>query len=477
MAEEKIPSYDDLEGLFVSCMQTAIAQALAEKCRDYPGFEQGGWWAVLKEWDKANTNKYNSTKKSSDENFTRISDITHKCSSIEEFDLQACNKVIVHLEDAREHIFDYFDVTGYDKTKCVNLCRDLIYFRNKYYHRTPDVTEEERQAKFLEAVKNMDSVISLAFSSVLKDEGTTYISEFTCMRIKYESQYIERKYYILDYLDKDKYDLDKFYEACVDVGISKFNKEDGKLYLYSSDLNRDLELLKNRMIKDPDKKKNALDNKEKATAISDESEVAIVKGAYVERTIVDAGNVSHNNSKKILAVIGVVVAVVVIAVLITILVVKGNSDDSDRQSTPEDHSDYKQITQSDSDNNKEENNQIITTGPETTIEKVPEVAPTESNNNSSDDNSVYKEYEKEIKNFQLSDELTKTLYTKTVKVGEETTVLNGVTSQWKNTKLLSANPDIAQVTEDDFILGVSQGEAYIVFDAQTGVQIYLIIVE
>ena len=476
MFEKDIISYDDLELLYVSCLQNSIANALEKQTQNAPEYKDGGWWAVLKKWDDDNTKKKNKENKDAG-NKKHVSNVTMSANSVKDLDLQACNKIIVHLEKARNSIFTYYNVDPNERDRCVRLCEELIAFRNKYYHKTPEVTDKERKKKYVDAIMSMDAVIGIAFSKVLDENGESYHANFSKLRIKYELEINKTQYFVFDYLDAEKYDADKFYAACVEIGITNYGKEDGRMYFYSSNLNRDLELLKNKMIVVADGKKATA-----ATSVVKEVIVPAVSAPVLNTPVASTPvntNVQSQGSKvkKTFAIIGAVIAIVIISVLLTIILV--NNSEENGGEDRENYSVYQGGVQTTAEPIINDNGDDSVVPDENLTDRGSVVAPTEIPTNApeSTDNSVYQKYKTEIKNLQLADDLTRQLYTKIVKVGDETTVLNSVTSQWKDTELLSATPDIVEVTEDRFIRGISEGEGYIIFDTNTGVQVFLIIVK
>ena len=61
------------------------------------------------------------------------------------------------------------------------LCEELIAFRNKYYHKTPEVTDQERKVKFVEAIKNMErTALSVEFLKMRVTLSLTLIQVFRC---------------------------------------------------------------------------------------------------------------------------------------------------------------------------------------------------------------------------------------------------------------------------------------------------------
>lgn len=423
--EEKITevpgTYDSLELLYTNCAGKGIAEALENVWKGSQEYEKfGGSFGVLVDKDKKNTQKQLKSGKV-------VNDITADAASYGDLDIQACNKIIVFLEVPRKKIFSYFDLDNNQWEKCVENCKEMNSKRNKYYHKTPNVTPEERRKGLMTLVQLMEQTIGMLYSNIKDENGDLYLTRFKQERMLYEAEQLKQKHYLSDHLDLSKYDASKFFTVCANLGIKDPGKEDGRLYFYSSDLKKDLELLKNEL---------TLHDEEKVPPAS------VQKAGPVEVII-------KNWQKYLIPAVLVLALLIGGAVLSTIGKIGSAAEDND---VP-DMGELMDNAQSMLDN---------------AMGNVP--AGTADPNQK---NQIPAQFENDVLVLQSSDDLKLSNLTLEVEVGK--TIAPPAAGTWKSGVTYSQNTEIAK-PEGQVVRGIAPGETYIVYAKGTMSAAYRVIV-
>lgn len=409
-------TYDSLEILYTTCAQKGIELALESAWKgtdDYNALK--GSFGVLKKYDKENTFQQNQQ-----ENGSVVNDITKGAKGYSGLDIQACNKILLFLTVPREKILKFHKVNNNKWDECIENCNKMNHLRNKYYHKTPSISPAQRKKGLLELVQLMEQTISMVYGNVQDADGVPYLTLFKQERMLYETEQLKQKYFLSDHLTLSEYDVTKFFTACAELGIKDPGKEDGRLYFYSANLDRDIGLLKNYM------------------SLHDESKPV----PPVEKPASPA-DAKKKWSKYLLPAILVLALLLVGSIIAAVL--GGGSNMSDRGDLMDDAQSMMENMMGGQQESADPNKQ----------------------------NQIPEKYENDIQVLQSSDDLKLRTLTLEVEVGK--TVAPPAAGTWKNGVIYSQNTDIAK-PDGQVVLGVAPGETYIVYAMNGMSQAYRVVV-
>lgn len=424
--EKEIPgTYDSVELLYTECAQKGIEMALENAWKGSDEYkERNGSFGLLVKYDKENTAAQNEKKSG-----RAINDITCDAKTYADLDIQACNKIIQFLVVPREKILKFHKLDGNKWDKCVENCKTMNSLRNKYYHKTPKISPEQRRKGLMELVQLMEQTIGMVYSNVKNEDGVPYLTLFKQERMLYEAEQLKQKYFLSDYLDLSKYDVSKFFTACAELGIKDPGKEDGRLYFHSADLDRDLKLLKNYM------------------TLHDEGKAEPAEPATEAKT--QPGEAALKKWTKYLVPAAIVLALLVFGGVFSALGKIGSMFDNDTPSQEDLMDDAQSMLEN-----------MMGGGQEETADPNKK-------------NQIPEAYENDVKVLQSADDLKLNTLTLEVEVGK--TVAPHAAGTWKNGVIYSQDTDIAK-PDGQVVLGVAPGETYIVYAKGGMSQAYRVVV-
>jgi hypothetical protein len=434
--------YEKMQKAYMDCIKDAVATALFEAWGE-------NWYKLLQEKDIELTDETNRIRKESAEkkgkNFIPVPYITDKFDSIIRFDFQGLNKLFYYMDEVRGIVYkefgkaDIFEDKTEDK-KYKKYFESLISFRNTFEgHKAREnemPTEKELEIQS-EAISKMRTILKDVFCDVINVKDTakrTYFLSFEDYRTAYERELLKKPYLLDKYIDCSRFDTEKFYEACQDLGIEG-KKIEGKDVFYSANLDDDLEKLKNALSVSsaPQSPKPEVHNEEKKQTVPYKT-------------------------------IAVVAVAAVLCIVVAFLLGKALSDEdnSSSASKPNDS-----VTQS----SNEQINNVSSSAPVVTSsnEESSSQAVTNVSKNELDD-----DYNQDVEEFKYLDKAQKNLRTLKIKVGEKITPQ--AAAVWGDCEIFSQNTDIAKA-QGIIVEGISKGETYIVVEASTGMsQVFMVVV-
>ncbi len=445
--------YDKMQKTYMDCIKDAVATALFEAWGE-------NWYAILRQkdielTDETNLKREESAKKKG-KTPTRVNYITDKFETILKFDFQACNKLLYYMDEVRGILYKEYNKSEIfeDKNKDKNYrskFNELIEFRNTFeghksnQNEVPNEEEFETQAK---AISNMRIILKDVLCDVVNRKDIakrTYFLSFEDYRTAYEREIIKKPYLLEKYLDYSKYDAERFYEACQDLGIEG-KKIEGKDVFYSANFDEDLEKLKNAL--------------------------SVSAPLQPKQFSPSAKPTSQNEKPKQTPpykIIAIVVLVAVLCIVIAFLlgkVLSGQDDDSSSKSP----------SRNDDINNNASSLQIDDSGflqlPSNNSD-VTEL-PLLQDETDSQKNELTEEYNQDVEAFKYLDKSQRNLRTLEIKVGEKITPPPAAI--WEDCEIFSQNTAVAKA-QGIVIEGISKGETYVVVEAATGMsQVFMVVV-
>lgn len=416
-------TYDSLERIYTRCARKGIELALENAWKGSEDYKKlNGSFGVLVKCDKENTAKQNKNG-----NETKINHITKEAKGgYSGLDIQACNKIICYLDVPKEKILKYHKLDSNKWEKFEKNCFDMNTKRNFIYHKTDEKTPAELKKAKLELVQLMDQSMSMVYSSVIDDkDGVPFLTKFRQERMMFEAEQLKQKYFLSDHLELSKYDVTKFFSACAELDIKNPGKEDGRLYFYSTNLNRDIKLLKNYM------------------SLNDES-----KPVQPEEKSASSVDTIKKKGKYLIPIALVLVLLLVGSIIAAV-----------------------QKAGSMLDNNNKSNQKDLMDNAQSMLEDVMGTHQEAADPN--EQNQIPEKYENDVQVLQSSDDLKLSTLTLEVEVGK--TVAPHAAGTWKNGVIYSQNTDIAK-PDGQVVLGVAPGETYIVYAKGNMSQAYRIVV-
>ena len=227
---------DSIDSIYCKCIKKVIAASMQYKYGEN-AFQE------LVRIDKEKQKK----DKAEDKNYPLI---TAHINSFDEFDVQACTKTLLYLDEVENIIVEYYNLNDkFDneniKRKYKAALRDLIATRNNKSHNNID------EQVLSTGIDSMWFIIKNLFSDIQDHDDPqkrTFLSQLSIKRADYYNELERTKYYFKDKFDSEKYDGNSFLNACARSGIEA-KMEDGEYVFYSSDLARDTEIIKNNLVK------------------------------------------------------------------------------------------------------------------------------------------------------------------------------------------------------------------------------------
>lgn len=458
MSVESIKKYyDKMQKTYMDCIKDAVATALFEAWGE-------NWYAVLQQKDIELTDETNRIREESAKKKgktpTRVNYITDKFETILKFDFQACNKLLYYMDEVRGILYKEYDKSEIfsDKTKDKNYrnyFNELIEFRNSFEghkaheNEVPNEKEIETRAN---AISSMRIILKDVLCNVVNNKDIakrTYFLSFEDYRTAYEREILKKPYLLEKYIDYSKYDAERFYEACQDLGIEG-KKIEGKDVFYSANFDEDLEKLKNAL--------------SVSSAVQSKQSDSSVKPA-----------VQNEKSKQTAPykVIFIVVLVAVLCIVIAFLlgqILNGDNDESSSKK-PENNLSSEMISDNSQIPSKQPNGSFSSQlSSDTTSQQIPSSQPQVTG----PQNELNDEYNQDVEEFKYINKSQQNLRTLKINVGEKVTPQ--AATVWTDCEIFSQNTAIAKAT-GSIVQGIARGETYIVVEGSTGIsQVYKVVV-
>lgn len=445
-------------------MQTDYMRCLKETISIALYSEWGNdWFKKLQEIDHENTLTHNNREKNKVSKAAEdgsnlkphyIADITDKFDNLSEFDFQACNKVIYHLEEIRSLVFKNRgkeNLAG----KYRKYFNTLIEFRNKYQgHLSHEKTDfEETEKAYENAIATMHLLLKDIFSGIVNEKDPAhryYLHTFEDARMGFQIESRKKLYVLSEYLDFGKYDLTQFMDQCTKLGIEA-NMIEGKYVFYSANLETDLSKLKN------------------ALAISSDKPM---------QPIMKTSESTSSFGKWALLTVGILLVIILTFLLIFLFTSQGSNE---RKKDPTSVSENTANTANPNSTNDQSEDVLgsFSLGENSDADKSQDESFSAENEPPVQmpigEDEASAEYGDKIKAFQYQDEGSVNL--NTIRIAKGGLSTPPAATVWTNCKVLSQNTAVA-IGEGCMVKGVAKGETYIVLIGGTGIsQVYRVIVE
>lgn len=433
--------YEKMQKAYMDCIKDAVATALFEAWGE-------NWYADLQQKDIELTDETNRIREESakkkGKKFVPVPYVTDKFDSIIKFDFQGLNKLFYYMDEVRGIVYkefgkaDIFENKTEDK-KYKKCFENLISFRNTFEghkaHENEMPSEEELETQS-DAISDMRTILKDILCDVINLKDTakrTYFLSFEDFRTAYEREMLKKPYLLEKYIDCSKYDAERFYEACQDLGIEG-KKIEGKDVFYSANLDEDLGKLK-----------NALSASDAVRSKNPKVQNEVPKQAVPYKTI------------------AIVALAAVLCIVVAFLLGKALSGDNNSSSTQEPNDSVAQSS-NEQINGASSSSTVTSSNEENSSQAVTDV----SKNELDDD------YNQDVEEFKYLDKAQKNLRTLKIKVGEKITPQ--AAAVWGDCEIFSQNTDIAKA-QGIIVEGISKGETYIVVEASTGMsQVFMVVV-
>lgn len=366
--------------------------------------------------------------------------VTKNMTSLHSFDWQACNRTFENIKPARVKVFEYHNVPKKTQDWAVQTCQEMVQLRNVLSHETGETDVRKILEAQQQAAQTMDRFLTVVFEKVKDTTSDQVLAEiFHKQYLLYLDQIQQNWFFLSDFLSNEAYDYSKFSNACLIAGI-ECRMDDGRYLFRSSNLERDLCVLKNQLAIREEYSKS--------------TPVAQVKPALP--------------LKAIAAIAAAVVLLGVGSVLVTTLR-NARLFDNFFASQQEDFADQAGDLL---------NNALSQFGDATTTTTTAAATTTTTTQAGvgSGVNEIPAEYQDKMLALQYGSDLALLNATIEVKIGDPQSV--PCASTWGKGTIYSADTSIA-VGGDDGVLvyGVSPGETYIVFKSKLGsTQAYRVVV-